>query len=107
MAKGGDTISSLTGLPTVATSAAFSVLIGSGCFFLSAKALDTANTVLVGFVILSFLVCPASSLAAHVSGCSWLAWGPCQAPQDAAHHISTDQQAGRASVRLGAPLIAW
>ena len=56
MAKAGESISSLTGLPQTATSAAFSLLIGAGCALLAPQTLDKANTVLVGLVIASFLV---------------------------------------------------
>ena len=70
MSKGGDTISALTGLPQVATSAAFSLVLGAGCAFLAPKALDKANTVLVGLVIASFLVsCPGLGCVSVRSRC--------------------------------------
>ena len=67
MAKAGESISSLTGLPQVATSAAFSLLIGAGCALLAPQTLDKANTVLVGLVIASFLVSALSNGAKRPS----------------------------------------
>ena len=73
MAKAGETITGLTGLPEAATSAAFSVAIGAACALLAPPALDKLNTVLVGGVVASFVVslCKHSGVQQQFA-CSWM-----------------------------------